>query len=214
MGAVARLDRRKAESRQRLLAAARALFIARGYHATRPQDIARAADVGHGTFYLHFQDKRDCFLAFAEQARLELEAFIHPRLAAVRGVEAQLRAMLAAILDYAGQNPGVLKAALTDLSVIAAEEAPAETLADRWAAAWAEHLRAGMGHGTIYSDYDAAVIGHAIIGLVQGGARHRDRLDRDALIDNLTRFLVRALVPPGADDAARGRFFTLGEPQP
>jgi len=43
----ARADRRKAESRQRLLEAARRLFIGRGYHETRPQDITRAADLGH-----------------------------------------------------------------------------------------------------------------------------------------------------------------------
>src|SRR5580698_6464664 len=93
----ARGDRRKADSRRRLLAAARRLFIERGYHATRPQDIARAADVGHGTFYLHFADKRDCFLAYAEAARAELERFVGARLAGVDGVEPQLRALLEAL---------------------------------------------------------------------------------------------------------------------
>lgn len=210
MGAVARLDRRKADSRQRLLAAARRLFIERGYHATRPQDVARAADVGHGTFYLHFADKPACFLAFAEEARRELEQFMQPRLAAVEGVEGQIRALLTAVLDYAEQHPGVLKAAMTDLSVIAADEAPAESLADRWAAGWAQHLKAGATRGAIHADYDPAVIGHAVIGLIQGATRHRKLMDRAALIDNLTRFLVRALVPHGAD-AAQGRFFTLGD---
>jgi AcrR family transcriptional regulator len=210
MAVVARLDRRKADSRQRLMAAARALFIERGYHATRPQDIARAADVGHGTFYLHFADKRACFLAFAEEARRELERFMQPRLAAVEGVEGQIRTLLIAVLDYAEAHPGVLKAAMTDLSVIAAEDAPEEMLADRWAAAWAQHLKAGAARGAIHADYDPGVIGHAVIGLIQGATRHRKQLDREALIDNVTRFLVRALVPPGAD-AAQGRFFTLGD---
>src|SRR5437868_1412368 len=58
--------KRKLESRKRLLAAARQLFITRGYHATRPQDISKAAALGHGTFYLHFKDKRACFLAFVD----------------------------------------------------------------------------------------------------------------------------------------------------
>jgi AcrR family transcriptional regulator len=210
LAVVARIDRRKADSRQRLMAAARTLFIERGYHATRPQDIARAADVGHGTFYLHFADKRACFLAFADEARRELERFLQPRLAAVEGVEGQIRALLTAVLDYAEAHPGVLKAAMTDLSVIAAEDAPEEMLADRWAAGWAQHLRNGAARGAIHADYDAGVIGHAVIGLIQGATRHRKELDRDALIENLTRFLVRALVPLGAD-AARGRFFTLGD---
>jgi AcrR family transcriptional regulator len=210
LAVVARIDRRKADSRQRLLVAARALFIERGYHATRPQDIARAADVGHGTFYLHFADKRACFLAFAEEARRELERFLEPRLAAVEGVEGQIRALLTAVLDYAEAHPGVLKAAMTDLSVIAAEDAPAELLADRWAAGWAQHLRAGAARGALHADYDPAVIGHAVIGLIHGATRRHKQTTRAALVDNLTRFLIRALVPHGAD-AAQGRFFTLGD---
>src|SRR5580704_14001447 len=130
----ARAGRRKADSRRRLEAAARRLFTKRGYHATRPQDIARAADVGHGTFYLHFADKRACFLAFAEGARAEIEGFVRQRLAAAEGIEAQLRALLEALMDYAARNPGVIKAAMTDVSVISSEAPDGEGLIDRWAA--------------------------------------------------------------------------------
>src|SRR5271156_6220844 len=112
----ARGDRRKAESRQRLLDAARGLFIERGYHATRPQDIARAADVGHGTFYLHFADKRECFLAFTEAATAELGGFVRERMKDAVGLAAQIRALINGVLDYADRNPGALKAAMTDLS--------------------------------------------------------------------------------------------------
>ena len=72
------------------------LFIERGYDATRPQDIARAADVGYGTFYLHFTDKQDCFLAFAEAARPNSPLCRRPA-AGVEGVEPQLRALLEAL---------------------------------------------------------------------------------------------------------------------
>src|SRR5579871_4806864 len=74
-----RVQRRKPESIAKLRKAARKLFVERGYHATRPQDIARAAGVGHGTFYLHFPDKRACFLAFVDEAREELDAYLRTR---------------------------------------------------------------------------------------------------------------------------------------
>lgn len=54
-----RRERRKADTRRRLLAAARVLFVEKGYDATRPQDIAQAADVdpeliAHGTLgFIH-----------------------------------------------------------------------------------------------------------------------------------------------------------------
>jgi AcrR family transcriptional regulator len=207
---LARGDRRKAESRQRLLAAARKLFTERGYHATRPQDIARAADVGNGTFYLHFADKRDCFLAFAEAARGELERFAGERLTGVDGVEPQLRALLEALIDYAEQNPGVLKAAMTDVSVIASDRPSGASLIDRWAEEWAARIRAGARVGAIHADYDAEVAGHAIVGLLRGAAscgRHR----RAEMIDTAARFLVRALVPDSAAEAAKHHKFLLGK---
>jgi AcrR family transcriptional regulator len=204
--ATARLERRKAESRQRLLQAARALFIERGYHATRPQDIARAADLGHGTFYLHFADKQACFLAFAEEARAELAAYVRQRLAGVDGIEAQLRAVMTAILDYADAHPGVLKAAMTDVSVIASDQPASKPLVERWAEEWARGIRDGAQGGALYDDYDAEVAGHAIVGLIRGAAGC-GRRSRDRLIDTVVRFLVRALVPPGAAERAERHNF-------
>jgi AcrR family transcriptional regulator len=207
----ARAGRRKADSRRRLEAAARRLFIERGYHATRPQDIARAADVGHGTFYLHFADKRACFLAFAEAARDELERFVGGRLAGIDGVEPQLRAVLDALLDYAEQNPGVLKAAMTDVSVIASDGSSGVPLIERWAQDWAMRIKAGASVGAIHGDYDAEVAGHAIVGLIRGAAScgcHR----RAALVDTAARFLARALVPADAPETAKHHKFLFRKP--
>jgi AcrR family transcriptional regulator len=210
----ARADRRKADSRYRLLGAARKLFIERGYHATRPQDIARAADVGHGTFYLHFAGKRECFLAFVEQASAELGTFVRERLRTAQGVEAQISALLNGVLDYSERNPGVLKAAMTDLSMIAPDAAPGATLIDRWAADWAAEIHLGAASGAIRAEYDPLVIGHAIVGLLSGGLRAgaKSGVARGVMVDNLTRFLVRALVPDGADGTASRHTFTMGKP--
>ena len=49
--------RRRAQTRERLLDAARALFARQGIDATRIQEITEQADVGFGTFYNHFGDK-------------------------------------------------------------------------------------------------------------------------------------------------------------
>jgi AcrR family transcriptional regulator len=47
--------------RQAIVAAALAEFCARGFAATRLDDVARRADVAKGTIYLHFRDKEALF---------------------------------------------------------------------------------------------------------------------------------------------------------
>jgi AcrR family transcriptional regulator len=52
-----RTDRRRAQTRARLLAAARDLFAEKGVGATRLGEITERADVAAGSFYNHFADK-------------------------------------------------------------------------------------------------------------------------------------------------------------
>ncbi|HMH15427.1 MAG TPA: TetR/AcrR family transcriptional regulator [Edaphobacter sp.] len=55
-----------AETRERLIAAAARLFNRAGYHGTDSNRIAREAGYSPGTFYKHFKEKRDIFLAAYE----------------------------------------------------------------------------------------------------------------------------------------------------
>jgi AcrR family transcriptional regulator len=189
-----RRSRRKAESRRRLLAAARRLFAERGYHATRPADIAAAADVASGTFYLHFADKREAFLAFVEEAAAEIEAGIAVRVEGLRGFEARLYGALDALLDYGESHPGVLRAAFADPSVIAPGEEDAPGLRERFAATLAQGLRQGVVRGEIHGDYDPELIAHGIVGMVQQACSGWSGSDRASLLRNLTLFCSRALV--------------------
>lgn len=59
--------RRKARTRAELLTAARQVFAERGFHNASIAEITKAADVGVGTFYLHFRDKEDIFHSMLEE---------------------------------------------------------------------------------------------------------------------------------------------------
>ena len=189
--------RRKAESLAKLKSSARKLFVERGYHLTRPQDITRDAGLGHGTFYLHFKDKRDCYLAFVEEARAELYDYIRSRVGRGGSLEDTVAMTLTAIYDYADANPGVLGAAMADEAIIDTGSAPSQSLLHHWGRDWAEIIREGAQCGSVAGVYDPAIVGHAIVGAIHHCRLAGDRSghERQQVVENLTRFLVRALRP-------------------
>src|SRR5712692_4693554 len=67
-----RFDRRSEKTRTDLLEAAKRVISAKGYHDTRIADIATEADVGLGTFYLHFKTKNEIFVELIEHGAGEL----------------------------------------------------------------------------------------------------------------------------------------------
>lgn len=193
----ARTPRRKPESLAKIKKAARKLFVERGYHATRPQDIAREAGLGHGTFYLHFPDKRACFLAFVEEAREELDAYVGSRVGAHQKLEELIANTLDAIFEYSQSHPGVLNAALSDEAIIDAEGAQAVPILQRWGYDWGATLLRAASAGQIAPLYDPAVIGQAVVGAIHQTASEAARMGRSQhdVVRNLTQFLVRALKP-------------------
>ena len=61
-----RFQRRRERTAGELLDAARRVLAAKGYHGTKIVDIARAARVGVGTFYLYYPTKKALFLELVE----------------------------------------------------------------------------------------------------------------------------------------------------
>ena len=62
-----RRERKKTETRARILNAAIALMAERGYDAVKIEDIAARADIANATFFLHFPTKASLLTAFNEQ---------------------------------------------------------------------------------------------------------------------------------------------------
>ena len=67
-------DAQAARTRANLLSAARALFVARGYHATGVRDITALANVTPGALIHHFGDKETLFLAVFDEVEREMLA--------------------------------------------------------------------------------------------------------------------------------------------
>lgn len=90
----ARADR-QAQRREAILTAALEEFSARGFAATRLDDVARRAGVAKGTIYLYFSDKEDLF---QELVRAMLSPVVG-RLEAAPIVDLPARMLVEAIID-------------------------------------------------------------------------------------------------------------------
>lgn len=79
-----RFERRRAETRQALVRAARQVLAETGDTSASIQAIAERADVGFGSFYNHFESKTELFDAAVADALEEFGQVIDER---VRGIE-------------------------------------------------------------------------------------------------------------------------------
>jgi AcrR family transcriptional regulator len=78
--ALTRHQRRRLHTRKLLIQTALQLVLEKGYEAISIQDITDRADLGRGTFYIHFKDKEDVvWLAFQDLFQ-ELEQQAHKQL--------------------------------------------------------------------------------------------------------------------------------------
>ncbi len=100
-----RFDRQREKTRVDLLGAAERVIARKGYHQTRIADIATEADVGLGTFYLHFKTKNEIFIELIETGAAELRQMINAAKAGVANVEEKLRITIGTILDSAAEHP-------------------------------------------------------------------------------------------------------------
>ena len=69
-----RMDRRRMETRAKLLKATLSLVIKKGIEKTTMDDITEKADLGRRTLYYHFGSKEECIIAAAAQSYTKIAA--------------------------------------------------------------------------------------------------------------------------------------------
>jgi AcrR family transcriptional regulator len=179
---VSRGERRKAETRRRLLEAAALVFGEVGVDGATIAAITERADVGLGTFYLHFDDKDEVAAAVADDlvARIaaatdEAGTGIHAATRAVCAVAAEEAALLHALYRWHGSaRSGGLRTAFVDRI--------------------ARGMRQGIRSGLMRKE-DPTLAAHAVLGLyaetiLYWASSGRD--DWDALADFLERTTAAA----------------------
>ena len=104
-----RFDRRREKTRFELMEAAVRVISSKGYHQTRIADIATEADVGLGTFYLHFKTKNEIFIELIEHGAAELRKNLGEAKAGVHSPAEKLKITIDMILDAAAEAPELFR---------------------------------------------------------------------------------------------------------
>lgn len=95
----------RAIQRERLIAAMLAAAAARGYRATNVQDVIEGAGVSRPTFYEHFENKDDCFLAAFDAGAERLHGKVMSAVAAATTWRRRLRLGIGALLSFVAAEP-------------------------------------------------------------------------------------------------------------
>lgn len=115
-------ERKKLIRLQRIVAAARKLFIEKGFNTTTIQDIAVEADVGLGTLYLYAKSKEDLLVMVFKDDILKMIETSYNNIPADASLLDQLMAFFDGHITYHNQDQSLSRTVLKELSFSTTEQ--------------------------------------------------------------------------------------------
>lgn len=187
-------ERNKLDKLRRIKAAARELFVAKGFDDTTVREIATRADVGMGTLFLYADNKRDLLFLIAND---ELETITDKANAAFRPDTAVLANLMRAFrphYEFFGQQPELSRVKLREMTFYDSGKQAQRFLAvrNRLVALLNRIITAGQEQGTIRQSEDAAFVGWVVFCIYQVELRNWLTSDAPELKKGLKR-LEKAL---------------------
>jgi len=156
-----RFQKRREKTARDLVDAARQVLGRKGYHGTKVVDIARAAKVGVGTFYLYYPTKEAVFLELVEDAVAFLKTELDRVTREIGDPELRSRERTRAFFEFAHNNRELFR-------IVFGHDASFHDIVRRSQEMFArdilENLVAGMESG-VFRRGDARVWAQAQIGM-------------------------------------------------
>jgi len=185
-----RRERKKRDTRERLLAAALELFVERGYEETSMDDIAAQCDVARGTVFNYFARKEDLLMAWVETRRMVARQVLGQSDAGAATSERLRDALIALCKSH-------MKGAPASRALIRCWlrcGGPFLERASDTAVILRAVLEAGLERGDVRADVDPDIASRALLDLYLG-ALYRWAADEASEPRSLTRELSAAIAP-------------------
>ncbi len=181
-----------AVQRERLIAAMLRAASELGYRETSVQDVIERAGVSRPTFYEHFANKEDCFLAAFDT----IAARLRKRVAdatdkAGDNWRDKLRLGLETLLEFTASEPEASRTVIVEARAASAEAVMRrEKLLDHFASCIETHVRELLPDAPTYSPITAAGIVGGIEALLYARLNKGELDDLDSLLPSMMYFLV------------------------
>ncbi len=179
-----RRERKKLETRDRILDCAVALFATRGYEPTTMGDIGECADVARATVFNYFARKEDLVVAWFDLRRDELAAVLAESETSAAGTPSRLRDAFRAIAHLFEDDPRAGRAMVRAWLLAGG---PLLTPQSDTSQMFVDIIRRGQQHGDIAPDIDADRVGRLLFDAYLGDLYRwvNDNNDQFALQRNL-----------------------------
>jgi AcrR family transcriptional regulator len=111
----------RAVQRERLIVAMLKASSDLGYRRANVQDVIDRAGVSRPTFYEHFSNKEDCFLAAFDSSAQRLRGQVDNAASGGSSWREQVRLGMRAMLDFAAEEPDTLRTVVVEARAASAE---------------------------------------------------------------------------------------------
>ncbi len=136
-----RKEREKAERRQEILKAAKAVFFRNGFEHTSMEMIATESQLAKGTLYLYFKSKEELYVSLVEEGIALMSEMMNDAVEKCNTVEEKLMATVEAYYDFTVKHHDYMQIFMAVNIGALDQKVDAEKLEQIQHCKWAEFLR-------------------------------------------------------------------------
>lgn len=184
-------------SRDDVVAAAGRLFAERGYHGTSMRDLGRELGLLGSSLYSHIGSKEELLVEVVARGAALFQAALDAALAAGGPAGGRLRRAIEGHVDVVLDHPDQARTFLNEARAL--EEAHRRRVLaqrDSYEGRFREIVADGVADGSFRPDLDprlATIFTLSVLNALERWYRPDGALDRDALVDEIERFVLDGL---------------------